>query len=120
MLLIEKDIIYITRGDDAEFEVNVVDAEGELYTMVDGDELIFTVREIPDYESPVIFSVKSTSPSITLSHDDTENVDVGRYSADIELRTGGLRRTIWPMLSEGARYRVKNFRNFVVMPGVTQ
>ncbi len=120
MLLIEKDIIYLTRGDDAELEVNIVDGDGGEYTMSEGDKLVLTVRELPEFTSPVMFAVESTSSRIILSHDDTANAEVGRYSADIELRSGGLRRTIWPKLEDGARYKVRNFRNFIIMPEVTQ
>lgn len=120
MLLVENDIIYLTRGDDAELEVNILDGDGNAYTMSDGDKLVLTVRELPEFTSPVMFTVESASKRIILSHDDTADAEVGRYSADIELRSGGLRRTIWPKLEEGSRYRVKNFRNFVLMPEVTQ
>lgn len=120
MLLIEKDVIYITRGDDAELEVSITDGDGNAYTMADGDTLALTVRELPDFTSPVMFTVESATNRIILSHDDTADAEVGRYSADIELHSGGLRRTIWPKLEEGSRYKVKNFRNFVLMPEVTQ
>lgn len=120
MLLVENDIIYLTRGDDAELEVNIVDGDGNAYTMQDGDKLVLTVRELPEFTSPVMFTVEAASKRIILSHDDTADAEVGRYSADIELRSGGLRRTIWPKLEEGSRYKVKNFRNFVLMPEVTQ
>lgn len=120
MLLVENDVVFITRGDDAELEVNIVDGDGDAYTMVDGDKLVLTVRELPDFASPVMFTVESASNRIILSHDDTADAEVGRYSADIELHSGGLRRTIWPKLEDGARYKVRNFRNFIVMPEVTQ
>lgn len=51
---------------------------------------------------------------------DTEDIDPGRYSADLQLTTGdGKRYTFWPELEGMSRYMVKNFANFVIMPEVT-
>ena len=119
MLLIDNDIVYLTKGDDAEIEVNIRDGDGNDYEMQDGDTLTLTVRELPDFSSNVVFAITSTTNRIPISHADTDNADVGRYSMDIELITSGLHRTIFPTLEKDARARVKNFRNFVIMPEVT-
>ena len=119
MLLIEDGVIYLTRGDDAEIEVEITDGAGDAYAMQDGDTLALTVREVPTADSPVIFAVESDTNRIVLNHDDTAGVAVGRYSADIELRSNGLRRTIFPKPEGAMRYREKNFRNFMIMPEVT-
>lgn len=119
MLLIQDDIVYLTRGDDAEIEVNIRDGDGNDYEMQDGDTLTLTVRELPDLSSNVVFTVASSTNRIPISHADTDNADVGRYSMDIELITSGLRRTIFPTLEKDVRSRVRNFRNFIIMPEVT-
>lgn len=120
MLLIEDDVIYLTRGDDAEIEIAITDGDGAAYAMQDGDTLTLTVRSLPDAGSPVVFSVTSDTPRLILSHADTADADVGKYSADVELISGGFRRTVWPTLDEGARGKVRSFKNFVIMPEVTQ
>lgn len=120
MLLIEDDVIYLTRGDDAEIEITITDGDGASYTMVEGDTLTLTVRALPDADSPVVFTVTADAPRLVLSHADTAGADVGKYSADIELISGGFRRTVWPKLDEGARGKSRNFKNFVIMPEVTQ
>lgn len=120
MLLIEGDVIYLTRGDDAEFEIDIQDEDGNAYEMQDGDRLILTVRALPSAESDVVFQVESDSNQITIAHADTAEAKVGRYSADIELRSGGLIRTIWPQLEGSKRYIVTNLKNFIIMPEVTQ
>lgn len=120
MLLIEDDVIYLTRGDDAEFDIDIQDEDGNAYEMRDGDRLILTVRALPSAESDVVFQVESDSNRITIAHADTAEAQVGGYSADIELRSGGLIRTIWPKPEGSMRYVVTNFKNFIIMPEVTQ
>lgn len=120
MLLIEDDVIYLTRGDDAEFEITIQDEDGNAYEMRDGDKLVMQVRALPSEESESVFKVESDSNQITISHDDTSGAQVGMYSADIELQSGGSRRTIWPLLNKRKRSKVNNFENFIIMPEVTQ
>lgn len=120
MLLIEDNVVYLTRGDDAEIEVRITDGDGAEYTMREDDRMVLTVRELPEATSAVLLSVESESNRLALDHDATANMDVGRYSADIELRIGTVRKTIWPELDGRARYSIRNYRNFVIMPEVTQ
>ena len=120
MLLIEDNVIYLTRGDDAEFSIEIRDEDGTAYELQKGDVLVMTVREKPSAQSHVVFQVERETNQITIAHADTSDKEVGRYSADIELRSGGKIRTIWPTLDGGNRYRENNFRNFVIMPEVTQ
>lgn len=120
MLLIEDNVIYLTRGDDAELGIEIHDEDGTAYEMQKGDVLVMTVREKPSAQSNVVFQVESETNQITIAHADTADKEVGRYSADIELRSGGKIHTIWPTLDGGNRYRENNFRNFIIMPEVTQ
>ena len=41
MLLIEDNVIYLTRGDDAEFGIEIHDEDGTAYEMQDGDVVEF-------------------------------------------------------------------------------
>ena len=120
MLKIVDNAICITRGDDAELEVNIVDGEGTAYTMQDGDKLVLTVRELPDFDSAVVCQIESETNRIIISHADTAYAEVGRYSADIELIADGKHRTVYPTLEDSEMYKVKNFRNFIIMPEVTE
>lgn len=122
MLLIEDDVIYLTRGDDAEFEITIQDEDGNAYQMREGDKLILTVRTqpLPNAKSEMILQVESETNQFTIAHADTAEAQVGKHSADIELRSGGLIRTIWPQLEGRLRYNAINFANFVIMPEVTQ
>ena len=45
MFLIEDTSIKITRGDSAEFDITVYDADGNIYELQEGDKVEFTVKE---------------------------------------------------------------------------
>lgn len=120
MLFVENDMIYLTRGDDAALEIDLTQNGEETYAMEAGDRLIFTVRTLPSPESPVLLRIAATQPRIVLRHEDTRDMNVGQYSADLQLITAdGKRLTIWPELDEAQRKRVRNWKNMTIMPEVT-
>lgn len=120
---IESDVIYLTKGDDAALEVSSIAAEdGSQYSMQAGDVLTLTVRALPSADSPALIQIDSLPGvnRIVLRHADTAELDVGRYSADVQLTTAdGKRYTVWPTITGSGRYLVKNLNNFVIMPEVT-
>ena len=120
---IENEAIYLTKGDDAALEVSSIAAEdGSEYSMQAGDVLTLTVRALPSAESPALIQIDSLPGvnRIVLRHADTADLDVGRYSADVQLTTAeGKRYTVWPAITGSGRYVVKNLNNFVIMPEVT-
>lgn len=120
---LESDVIYLTKGDDAVLEVSSITTDGGVeYALQETDVLTLTVRALPSSESPVLIQIDSLQGSnrIVLRHEDTAEMNVGRYSADVQLTTAdGKRYTIWPSVSGSGRYVVKNFNNFVIMPEVT-
>ena len=60
------------------------------------------------------------SNRIVFRSEDTAELDVGRYSADVQLTTAeGRRYTIWPTIAGSGRYVAKSFKNFIIMPEVT-
>lgn len=119
MLIIEGNQIFITKGDDGTVEMGL-QVDGKPYQMQDGDSLTFTVRELPSEESPVLIEITSESNNIVLRHEDTVNLPVAQYSADAQVMTSdGKRITVWPILKGSARKRIKNWKNFIVMPEVT-
>lgn len=121
MFKIEDGIIYITRGDDAVFDIAAKYGEDEEpYTLQAGDYYTFTVRKAPSRDSAIVFSTISVNGRIIILHGDTAEAEVGKYSADIQLNTSdGKRLTIWPQLSGSNRYTESNFKNFWIMPEVT-
>ncbi len=119
MFSIENNVIYLTKGDDATLSVSLADDDGAEYTLQSGDVLVMTVKAKPG-DAEVLFSVTAADGTFTISHADTANLDVGRYSADIQLKTAaGKRHTVWPDLSGESRYSNTAFNNFVIQPEVT-
>ena len=120
---VENNAIYLTKGDDAALEVSSIAAEdGSQYSMQAGDVLTLTVRALPSADSPALIQIDSLPGvnRIVLRHADTAELDVGRYSADVQLTTAdGKRYTVWPAITGSGRYVVKNLNNFVIMPEVT-
>ena len=120
---IESDAIYLTKGDDAVLELNSITAQdGSEYELQAADVLTLTVRELPSTASPVLIQIDSLPGSrrIVIRHEDTAEVNVGRYSADVQLTTSDSKRyTLWPNITGNNRYMVKNLNNFVIMPEVT-
>ena len=120
---IESDVIYLTKGDDAVLEVSSIATEGgEEYALQETDVLTLTVRALPSADSPALIQIDALPGSrrIVFSHADTAELDVGRYSADVQLTTAdGKRYTVWPAITGSGRYVVKNLNNFVIMPEVT-
>ena len=120
---IESDVIYLTKGDDAVLEITSIATEGGTeYELQPEDVLTLTVRALPSAQSPALLQVDALPGSrrIVFGHDDTAELDVGRYSADVQLTTAeGKRYTVWPTITGSGRYVVKNLNNFVIMPEVT-
>lgn len=120
---IESDVIYITKGDDAVLEITSIATEGGAeYELQPEDVLTLTVRALPSAQSPALLQVDALPGSrrIVFGHADTAELDVGRYSADVQLTTAeGKRYTVWPTITGSGRYVVKNLNNFVIMPEVT-
>lgn len=120
---IESNVIYLTKGDDAVLEISsITAADGSKYALQETDVLTLTVRSLPTSQSPVRFQIDALpgSKRIVIRHEDTAELDVGRYSADVQLTTAeGKRFTVWPSVAGSGRYVVKNFNNFVIMPEVT-
>ena len=121
MFYVEDQAIYLTRGDSAEVSIDLTTEGGEAYDLGAGDTLTLTVRKEPTATSAVVFakSVKG-SGVIPIAPEDTRGAEVGQYSADIQLTTAdGEVHTVYPRLEGKARYRERNFKNFVLMPEVT-
>ena len=120
---VESDVIYITKGDDAVLEVSSITADdGDEYALQETDVLTLTVRALPSNLSPVLIQIDALPGSnrIVFRSEDTAELDVGRYSADVQLTTAeGRRYTIWPTIAGSGRYVAKSFKNFIIMPEVT-
>lgn len=120
MFYVERDKIYITKGDYGKLSIDLVDGNDEPYTMQTGDRIVFTAKHIPDDINPCLI-IRSITNSIVFDPEDTKHMTPGTYSADIQLDTpSGKKITFWPKLSGNRRIDATiNFKNFIIMPEVT-
>lgn len=124
MLRIINNKIYIVRGDDEvlDLELSLSGGDGSAYELAEGEWLTLTVRELPSAHSPVLLAVNSLPGSrrIVLRGEDTQGMEYGSYSADIQLtHADGRRETVWPTEMGGNRLKVRNLKNFNVASEVT-
>ena len=123
MLYIDDSIIYITQNDDAAIDVIMTLNDNSKYVMSSTETLTLTVRAMPDISSSVLLSITSMPGSnrIVIRGEDTANVLPGRYSMDVQLnRDDKTKYTVIPNnIAAADRHKVRNWKNFVIMPEVT-
>ena len=115
-------VINLTRGDDAALTVALTGDDGA-YEMREGEYLIFGLRELPTEDSTLLLSLRSNNGSniIRFAHSDTEAMQIGMYSAEIQLmKEDGSRVTVWPKLTDGSRTSTANRKNFCLMTEVVR
>lgn len=127
MLFITEDkngqqVINLSRGDDAALEVPLKDLNDEPFELGETESLIFDVRVLPREDSELLVHIVSVpgTTRIVFTHDDTKDLEVGPYSAEIQLMTAEKKRiTIWPEPIGKQKIRDKiNRKNFILMPEV--
>ena len=127
MLFITEDkngqqVINLSRGDDAAIEVPLKDLNDEPFELGETESLIFDVRVLPREDSELLIHIVSVpgTTRIVFTHDDTKDLEVGPYSAEIQLMTAEKKRiTIWPEPIGKQKIRDKiNRKNFILMPEV--
>ena len=123
MIYIDNNTINLTRGDDASLTVNLTADGGEPYVMDNTEFLTFAIRQTPEDISPLVLQINSLPGSnvITFTHEATTDLEVGFYSADIQLtRHDGKIVTVWPKLEGSARVSTRNWKNFCLMSEVVR
>ncbi|WP_317316525.1 hypothetical protein [Longibaculum muris] len=84
MLKVENNIISLTRGDTALLNVEIVNNEGEIYELEDGDICEFTLKKYTSSDN-VLIKKEVVSGEIKISPDDTKNLDYGQYFYDVQV-----------------------------------
>lgn len=123
MIYIEDGTINLTRGDDASLTVNLTADGGEPYVMDNQEFVTFAIRQTPGDASPLVLQVQGLPGSniITFTHEMTSGLEVGFYSADIQLtRHDGKIVTVWPKLEGSMRVSDRNWKNFCLMSEVVR
>lgn len=89
--------ITLTKGDNAELTVKIIDSNGIQRGIYDDDVITLTVRKTADSEE-VALSKTAIDGKITFNPEDTNSLSVGLYSYDIQLTTfGGKIYTVVPL-----------------------
>lgn len=78
-------VIEIPRGDTCNLHIDVLDTDGNPYTLAEGDILRFTVRKSTSHKdtNPILF--QSTGVDVKLTAEVTESLKEGNYVYDVEL-----------------------------------
>ena len=115
-------VVNLSRGDDAIIEVPLKDLNGDDFILGETEYLIFDVRVLPREDSELLIHIVSAPGSnrIVFDHNDTKDLEIGQYSAEIQLMTADNKRsTIWPEPVGKQKINDKiNRKNFVLMPEV--
>ena len=93
MFQIRGDTIFVTRGDSAVFNLDLLDADGNPFALQSGDVLTFTVKKTTSDKDALI--QKNVTDAIVLKPSDTSGLAYGRYAYDLQLtRANGYVETI--------------------------
>ena len=123
MIYIDNNTINLTRGDDASLTVNLTADGGEPYAMSNTEFLTFAIRQTPEDNSPLVLQIQTLPGSniVTFTHEATAGLEVGFYSAEIQLtRHDGKIVTVWPKLEGNTRTTKHNWKNFCLMSEVVR
>ena len=87
--------IFLTKGDNAELTIDVIDSDGNARGIYDDDVVVMTVRK--HVNSDVAITKTAIKNTISFIPDDTKSLEAGQYRYDIQLTTfGGNIYTIIP------------------------
>ena len=121
MIYVERDVINLNRGDDAVLTVPLTNYDGSEYVLSANEYMIFALRERPTEDSELLLELRSDAGEneIRFKHIDTKDMQVGFYSAEIQLMTSDNQRiTVWPKLTGSSRTSTSNRKNFCLMTEV--
>ena len=87
--------IFLTKGDNAELTIDVIDSNGNARGIYDDDVVVMTVRK--HVNSDVAITKTAVKNTISFIPDDTKSLEAGQYRYDIQLTSfGGNIYTIIP------------------------
>lgn len=104
--------IEIVRGTSKTLAVTVTDANNELYTLEDGEAVVFGVKRKPEDTERVILKTAESGENgvynIFLIPTDTDKLPYGKYLYDVGVQSGG------------AYHNIIEPDVFVILPNVTK
>lgn len=86
--------IDIVRGRTVPLELEITDANGNLYTLAEGETILFGIKKNPTDDAPIFVKAAEakTAPGaygVTITPEDTLDLVPGGYYYDVGLETGG-------------------------------
>lgn len=115
-------VINLSRGDDATLTFDLKNDDDEPYVLGETEYIIFDVRVLPRKDSELLVHITSNPGSnrIVFRHEDTADLEIGPYSAELQLMTSDEKRvTVWPRLVGKLKTKDNvNRKNFILMPEV--
>lgn len=100
--------IKITRGDNAQLSVDLLNADGSEYVMQNGDKLYLTVNIGARQGKPLLQLVADSQATFRFVPDSTKPLEFGKYKYDIQLST-----------ANGEIYTVTPVSKFEVLEEIT-
>lgn len=83
MLNLENENITLTREDTAVIQLDI-NVNGNPYDFNENDKIIFSVKQSYD-DTDYVLQRQLNSKYVTISHDDTNNLEVGTYVYDVQI-----------------------------------
>ncbi len=84
MFKIEDNVIYLTRGDTANFTLKITDADGAEYAYSD-DRVLFTIKRSVYTQEYLCQKVVHYGEDIVLEHEDTVGFPYGDFWYDVQI-----------------------------------
>ena len=78
----ENNVIKLTRGDYACFNIDIYNFDDSPYVLEDGDTVTFTVKRSVSTRD---YLIQKTGTTIEINGEDTDNLNYGRYYYDVQL-----------------------------------
>lgn len=104
--------IEVIRGTSNAFHITVTDANGNPYTLADGERLCFGVKQTPKDKDTLISKIVTSGTdgvyAVELKPADTMELEYGRYVYDVGLESGT------------EYFNVIEASTFVIKPNVTK
>ena len=93
MLKVQKNKIYLTRGDSAFLTISLNDENGSLYELSEGDKIYFRLKKSSSSDNLLLEKEVNTQTltlelfTLELLPEDTEDLSSGLYCYEVELVT---------------------------------
>lgn len=87
MFYVQGTDIKITRGDNAQLAVDLLNADGSAYVMQSGDKLYLTVNIGARQGEPLLQLVSDSQAIFRFVPESTKTLEFGKYKYDIQLTT---------------------------------